>query len=89
MEVIFPNRERTEREKGEASHHWVTELHETFFDFNDEKFAKVTHVIGLVPTTAKAAVEIKMKWEEDSRKRDSSNVREVKVRCPLTRGGIF
>ena len=79
VEVIFPQREKVRREKSAPSHHWVSQLHKTFYNFAEEQYQGVTHVIGFVPTTAKAAVEIVKQWKEYTEKKDPKNVHDAKV----------
>ena len=80
VEVIFPRRDKVRREKSAPSHHWVSQLHKTFFGFSDKsKYDGVTHVIGFVPTTVKAAVEIRNQWKFNSEKKDPNDVHDAKV----------
>ena len=50
-----------------------------FLHLHFDRYNRVSHVIGFVPTTAKAAVEIKEQWRQDSQKRDPNNVHDAKV----------
>ena len=67
------------RERSAQSHHWVSQLHKTFYNFAEEQYQRVTHVLGFVPTTAKAAVEITKQWKEYTEKKDPTNVHDAKV----------
>ena len=77
------------REKSAPSHHWVSQLHKTFYNFAEEQYQGVTHVFGFVPTTAKAAVEITKQWKEYTEKKDPSNVHRAKVNMFTVRSRQF